>query len=304
MKPPGQDAAGVPWTPVERGTHSVVTPEGVLIKFAIAGVLPRFLAFAADFALLLLIIFGMQWIVTTAVGSGDDGWIGTVGTILFFVVFNFYFMVFELSRQGTTPGKRLFRLRVIASPPGPLTSTAVLARNLTRIVEIWLPLIYAHGILTRWDETAGSTLLVSSIWVGLISLFPLFNRERLRPGDLIAGTIVVCAPKVLLLPDPAASAAAEVESGDAGFTRSELSHYGVYELHVLESVLREAAAADADTRKSIADAIAKKIGRSPVRTRAEVETFLKTFYAAQRAFLEREMLFGRKKRWKNEKKGD
>ena len=38
-------------------------------------------------------------------------------------------------------------------------------------------------------------MLLGAIWSGVFVLFPLFNRDRLRLGDLAAGTMVVKAPK-------------------------------------------------------------------------------------------------------------
>jgi len=36
---------------------------------------------------------------------------------------------------------------------------------------------------------------------------PLFNRDGLRVGDMVAGTLVIAAPKAALLPDLTARAA-------------------------------------------------------------------------------------------------
>lgn len=286
------------WRRRGKDEHDVVTPEGVVLTFRVADMPTRLCAFVIDFIVLMLILVLFR-LIAAALASviGENPWTDAVSTVVGFVTFNFYFMISELSRQGTTFGKRVLNLRVIADPPGPLTATAVLARNLTRVVELWLPLILVVGLARAESGTPWTLRVLSAVWGFLVTLFPFFNRGHLRPGDLIAGTIVVRAPVARLLPDPASARprAKDADARTAVFTREELSHYGIYELHVLEMVLREATMSEDETRRGIAVNIAKRIGRTPPRSPAEVLRFLTSFYSAQRAHLEQEMLFGRKK---------
>ena len=53
---------------------------------------------------------------------------------------NLYFIHFELSWHGATPGKRIVGIRVVDRRGGPLLPAAVIARNLTREIEIFIPL--------------------------------------------------------------------------------------------------------------------------------------------------------------------
>jgi hypothetical protein len=130
-------------------------------------------------------------------------------------------------------------------------------------------------------------------WLFVFALLPFFNRDRLRVGDLVAGTLVVCNPTVGLLRD----LAGEEEKSELqrfAFTSAQLDVYGIYELQVLEEVLRgqhqlghdEAVAAVA------AKVVAKIAWGSPPR---EAEPFLRAFYGALRARLEQKLLLGRRK---------
>ena len=120
-----------------------------------------------------------------------------------------------------------------------------------------------------------------ALWLVLTSALPLCNRDRLRAGDLIGGTIVIAMPKKVLLDDLASDRTAYA------FTDEQLQRYGILELQILEEVLRRPETFETD--ELLAD-IAQKVQRkihwtgafAPQRSR----TFLRDFYAAQRAFLE------------------
>ncbi|TIU19658.1 MAG: RDD family protein, partial [Mesorhizobium sp.] len=81
-----------------------------------------------------------------------------------------------------------------------LTLDQVIARNLMREIEVFLPLSI---LAARGGAGVADTLstIFGLVWALLFSLFPLFNRDRLRIGDLLAGTWVVEAPKVALVED-------------------------------------------------------------------------------------------------------
>src|SRR3546814_10560130 len=59
-----------------------------------------------------------------------------------------------------------------------------------REIEIFLPLSF---LAFRGSENAADTALTvcALLWSGIFLFFPLFNRDRLRVGDLLAGTRVV-----------------------------------------------------------------------------------------------------------------
>ncbi len=134
------------------------------------------------------------------------------------------------------------------------------------------------------------------MWLVIFALLPLFNRDRQRIGDLVGGTLVVLLPKRTLLADLAAAPPSAASPRDPAitFTESQLSAYGIYELQVLEEVLRMPPSQTAiEARASVAEKIRGKIGWDGPPIRDKV--FLSAFYAALRADLERKMLRGKRR---------
>jgi uncharacterized RDD family membrane protein YckC len=201
-----------------------------------------------------------------------------------FILRTFWFIGFELGSRAATPGKRMMGIRVVARDGGRLTADAVVARNLIRELELFLPLMML-GVGAAEDMVSGWTLLAGVIWSLTLSLFLLFNRDRMRMGDLIASTWVVMAERAKLDSD----IAAEAEAGAIRFTDAELAVYGIYELQELERVLR---ARDPRAMREVADTIRAKIGR-PVAE--EDDAFLLSYYRQLKARLERGLLFGKRR---------
>ncbi len=81
------------------------------------------------------------------------------------------------------------------------------------------------------------------------------------------------------------------------FSEAQLSVYGIYELQVLEDVLRGEVRADTleEAHAAVADRIAKKIEWGAKIPKREATRFLQEFYAALRAHLEKRLLFGKRK---------
>jgi uncharacterized RDD family membrane protein YckC len=282
--------------------REIVTPEGIPLRFTQARAGDRAAAFLLDTAIQFAALFAIVLLVELAVGGRPD-WLTSLAILLEFVIVNFYFAFFEVRWQGATPGKRLTGIRVIDARGGQLETSAVLARNLIRYLEVWLPLALLVAPRRLWPGAPGWVLVVAAAWAGVFMFMPLFNRDRLRIGDLVAGTRVVMRPKIALLPDLAAEAApapaprgaAPKASATYVFDEQQLSVYGIYELQVLEGALRGNAwdAGYAATIATISEKIRAKIKYAPAV--ADDERFLRDFYAALRAHLEQHMLFGRRR---------
>ncbi|MFA7263506.1 MAG: RDD family protein [Caulobacter sp.] len=274
------------------GERPLITPEGIDLKVRIASAGERASAFMIDAALIVaaLIVLTLLTVGAALLTRTKGGeFIAVIWLLGAFLLRNAWFIVFELGPYAATPGKRALGLRVAARNGGRLTAEAVFARNAMRELEVFLPLsfLFAGG---GQGDVSGWAYLLGLTWSGLFVLFPLFNRDRLRPGDLIAGTWVVHAPRRALLRDLAGDSAV----GDArfAFTRAQIEAYGVKELHVLEDVLRQG---DRRVMAAVAERIRRKIDR--VATPDEIDgDFLSAYYAALRGRLESRLLFGRRKR--------
>lgn len=296
-----------------RRQRAIVTPEGVPLVVELADRGSRAAAFILDLVFIILImIVGLVALIFSA--EVLRVWAFVIGILGFFLLRIFYFPIAELAWRGATLGKRILGLRVIDRHGGPLKPEAIVVRNLMREVEVFMPLTaLAVPALTGFGSLEQLLMLC---WVGLFTLMPLFNRDGLRVGDMVAGTLVIAAPKAALLPDltqrsmktsvPVTRHAAP-EASPYQFTPAQLGHYGVYELQTLEAVLRRVEAGSLSGRLEIARRIRAKIGwpEEGQMTRALVDidatAFLEAFYAAQRAHLERRMLFGQRRKDKHDR---
>jgi len=286
-------------------TREIITPEGVPINFVLAGAGDRAAAFLIDMSIQIGALVGIGLLLGLA-GAGND-FVKPFVIILAFMILNFYFAFFEVRWQGQTPGKRKIGIRVIDSRGGQLDTNAVLARNLVRELEVWTPLRFLLLNRMVWPDAPGWALLLAGMWTFVFLFLPLFNKDKLRVGDLVGGTRVVVQPKTVLLPDLVAAAAMSLQmkaqaKPTYAFSDEQLAIYGIYELQVLEAVLRQ----DPNTlgyleaTATVCDKIREKT-RYPGRV-TDSERFLKDFYVAQRAHLEQKVLFGQRKEDKFSKK--
>lgn len=264
-------------------TRRFITPEGVDLSVEIASAGARLGALVIDLFILGLCIFLL--VIAAGFLFADNSSVGAmIGLLGFFILRNGYFLTFELGKRAATPGKRAVGIRVVASNGDRLTADAVVARNLVREMEIFLPLTFLV-----YDESTGSVAGITAFfglaWALCLSLFLLFNRDRMRVGDLIAGTWVVEARRRKFVNEVAATQ----ESANLPFTREELSVYGIFELQELERIVREA---DPKVIATVADTIRLKIGRPYGEDDA---AFLNGYYRALKAYLERDLLFGKRR---------
>ena len=274
---------------VRRRRREIVTPEGVAIPVELADYGERLSAFFLDVALQLasiIVIFVSLAVVARKTDSTSGLTAGIAVALVLFIYFlirNLYFIFFEIAWRGATPGKRVVGLRVIDRNGGPLLPTAVIARNLTREVEMFLPLgILISGGAGNWEE------LSLAVWMLFFAALPAINRDRMRGGDLIAGTMVIALPKRALLSDLVDGAV------QFSFTEQQLRAYGAFELQVLEELLRRPDSPESQrVLNDVCDKICRKIIWTAPVPPNQVARFLRDFYTAERAFLEREQLYGK-----------
>lgn len=289
--------------------HKILTPEGISLPFVVAPAGDRAGAFFLD-SLLIVLMTIVLWLGAGLLATMGLGELGVaVALIAHFLLWNFYFIWFETRRSGVTYAKRKLGLRVISRDGGPLTAEAIFARNLMRNLEFYLPAAVLLAPEALLPEAPGWGRLLAAGWILVFAFMPFFNHDRLRCGDLVAGTIVVKAPQALLLSDladrsarPAPRAAARgvppappVEAFP--FTRHQLDIYGIHELQVLEDLLRRDDEGTLDPRvlADVCEKIKTKIGWPPESWSVPVRPFLDAFYRAQRGLLEQKMLFGQRR---------
>ena len=272
------------------GRRELVTPEGVDLQLKVGSYVERFVALLLDFLILLAGLTVFTLVAALVAWLTKATWVAESLTVVWllgvFVIRNFYFLIFEVQPRAATPGKRVMGLRVITADGGRLTADAVFARNAMREVEVVLPLGF---FLARGEGVDAALIALGMIWTGAFLLFPLFNRDRRRLGDLVAGTMVVKSPKKLLQPDLADTQRAAAQG--LSFSHAQLDAYGIKELHVLEEVIR---VGDRKAIAEVAGRIKAKIGWDGAPDLAD-RSFLDAYYAGLRGRLESRMLFGRRR---------
>jgi len=282
-----------PRRPPDDGWREFVTPEGVDLRLRIASYGERCAAFILDVLIVLGVLIAFTLLALLAawrISAVSRDFAGDAALVIWllgaFLLRNFYFIGFEMRPGSATPGKRALGLRVVARDGGRLSANAVFARNAMRELEVFLP---ANFLFSSGFGVDAGLIVLGAIWSGVFVLFPLFNRDRLRLGDLAAGTMVVKAPRRVLRPDLVQDAPAP--GAGLTFTEAQLDAYGIKELHVLEDVLRKS---DRRTVAEVATRIRKKIGwDAPLEV--SDRAFLSAYYSGLRARLEARMLFGHRR---------
>lgn len=283
--------------------RDLVTPEGLALPLTIAsrgaraGALLLDLTLIVTALLVLGIVLGMVGIGVMSADTEEPGpALELVLVLLLLFVFFLrygYFLFFELGPRGATPGKRALGIRVAARGGGRLTAEAVIARNLMRDVEVFIPIIF---LISGIGTSMGVTGWAAALWLAVFVLFPFFNKDNLRAGDLVAGTWVVEAERRVL--PQAMSVREEAPARSYRFGEAELSVYGEHELQVLETVLRQN---NPQAQRQVLEAICRKLGWQAGD--GDDRAFLEAFYAALRARLEGDMRFGKRKKDKHTEAG-
>jgi uncharacterized RDD family membrane protein YckC len=268
--------------------RTLVTPEGVDLSLRLADMGTRIGAFLLDLVIMVALLVAVLitgLVVLSQVGLSGAPMVLIVWILGFFLLRNFYFIWMEMGPRAATFGKRMAGIRVVARSGERLTADRVIARNMMREIEFYLPLSF---LIYRSTEGTADALMsmVGLAWACIFLFFPMFNKDGLRVGDLLAGTWVISAPRRVL--------GAELldnrnESADFHFTDEQIDAYGVFELQTLEKVLREG---HPEAMSTVSWTIRQKLGIGDVSTDYE---FLSAYYAALRGRLERKLLFGRRR---------
>lgn len=292
-----QTAAPSPYHPALMATaqrskrRRFVTPEGVDLSLEIASAGLRFSALLVDLVLMLLVLVLASFALNSAAPGNNASMMLIIWLLGFFLLRNGWFVLFELGPRAATPGKRLVNIRVVARDGGRLDVSSIIARNFVREVEMFLPITFI--VAAGGEDMLDSGIAVLGLgWTLAMSLFLLFNKDRMRLGDLIGGTWVVVANRKKMAIDLSTVSNQGAEA--LQFSNADLSVYGIYELQELERVLRDR---DTKVMRAVADTIRAKIGRPLVGSDDE---FLIAYYRQLKAKLERDLLFGKRKEHKFE----
>ena len=163
---------------------------GIDVSLPVAGPGARAYAFLVDWHIRVVLALG--WFVSGALLyngrfilapplTNDARWFGAVVAPALAIYFLYHHVV-ELALRGSTPGKRMAGVRIVARDGGAPSVGALLTRNVFRLVDS-LPLFYGVGLITV-----------------------ILTRDNLRIGDMAAGTLLVFEHSDARLPTRASDA--------------------------------------------------------------------------------------------------
>lgn len=198
--------------------YIIETPENISFGYDVAGIGSRFLAALID-TLIQGFIYSFLFVVYILIDARGARLslprelvmiFPSLLLITLFVIQFGYFMFFEIISGGQTPGKRLFRLRVIKENGYPLAPIDSVVRNLIRIIDFF-PFAYGLGVIVMF-----------------------LNDRAKRLGDFAAGTLVVKMRDQVRLSDlqPAISASASAPELPG------LEHLREADIELIESFLQ------------------------------------------------------------------
>ena len=293
-------------------TRTLVTPEGIALPLTIASRGSRAGALMLDVTIITFGLMAFYLLVIWIAGGllagtsfdpsgaprGAQEFLLILLVLTGFFTWYGYFLIQELGPRGATLGKRIVGIRIAPRDGGRLTAEAVIARNLLRDIEVFYPLValLTLQVLNSMQQDIGPLGWVMTGWLALFLLFPFFNRDALRAGDIIAGTWVVERPRTRLAETlstqgaAAARGASTVTGARYTFGEAELAVYGEMELQTLERMLRDA---QPEALATVHATICRKIGWEPGA--GDERAFLEAFYTQLRGRLEGDMRFGKRK---------
>jgi uncharacterized RDD family membrane protein YckC len=234
-------------------TVEVETPEHVRFRFHVAGPTRRAWAYLLDLFVRAAILLLLEIVLVLATGEHlrVSKAVVSGGTLLaLFLIEWGYYVLCETMWNGTTPGKRALKLRVVKAEGSPLSIMDSVLRNLLRTVD-FLPAGYLLG-------------LVAMSWDGRFA----------RLGDRAAGTMVVIedpvrvAPAIVLDPPPSPT---ELEAFPSRVTLS------LAEREAIELLLRRRDIAPA-RRTELAETIAPLLGHRMSLKAGDPVRFLALLY--------------------------
>lgn len=166
----------------------VVTPENIEFEYALAGPFQRLPAYVADLIIWNVAFWAIIFVITFAAGllgiTGMGSVVGFLLLVTWFLLRWFYGIFFEAVYNGRTPGKMLFKLRVISTDGRPINGLQAGLRNLLRTADVNVLLS-----IQMFEAEAPPVYLFPTMIVGLTTM--MVTKRMQRIGDLAADTMVI-----------------------------------------------------------------------------------------------------------------
>ncbi|PCJ63040.1 MAG: RDD family protein [Planctomycetota bacterium] len=144
----------------------IITPEGTKLSMTISNPFSRAYAFLIDMFIIIVTV-NISISLLSIFSLVSQQLFATIYYLIAFIIFQGYYIYFEIKWNGQTPGKKIFKLRVVDANGLSLSFDQIIIRNIIKTIDA-LPYF---GLL------------------GGIVVF--FSKEGKRLGDYAADTIVV-----------------------------------------------------------------------------------------------------------------
>ncbi len=237
--------------------YTVETPEQIDLLYDVAGIGSRFLAALIDHVLLAVILALLCSLIAViadrvqlGLGSATVFSIFGIGIFLFLCA---YYIFFETTWNGQTPGKRLIGIRMVRAGGRPIGFLASTIRNFIRLAD-FLPILYGVGALVMFVD-----------------------RRSRRLGDLAAGALAIQERRpvtIEMLAEVEAEQAPVVPAADQ-LTIPNLDAVQPEDYRLLETFLRRRGSLGAATRQRVASVLVEGLQtRLGYPIQGDRETFL------------------------------
>lgn len=242
---------------IDEHLYSVETPEQIDLQYNLAGIGSRFLAALIDHTLIAIIL---TLACSGAAFLADQLHIGldsiivisifVVGVYLFLCA---YYIFFETTWNGQTPGKRLIGIRMVRTGGRPIGFLGSAIRNFIRLAD-FLPILYGVGVVVMFID----------------------GRSR-RLGDLAAGALAIQEGRqvTLAMLDTPTTVEAPVVPAAKEISIPNLSSVAPDDARLVDTFLRRRLSLGLQARQQLAEllvtGIEKRLG---YQIQGDRETFL------------------------------
>ena len=178
------------------GIIQIGTAFNIDLEFEIAEFHKRLLAYIIDFALLLIFLFSMKYVLYNEFLFHLDESVG-MDILIISLPMLLYSLLTELWFNGQTLGKKIMAIRVISLEGGEPTFGQFLLRWITRFFE-W-PFFFGY-IAYSTANVMVYVFVTGMLGIAVVIIISVANKNQ-RLGDMIAGTVVVNTKSALTLAD-------------------------------------------------------------------------------------------------------
>ncbi|MDR2384713.1 MAG: RDD family protein [Tannerella sp.] len=142
----------------------IITSQYIEIEQTPAGVGERIFARVIDYIIIFLYMYGMFHFFDRFIGF-NGGESALLTFFAFYLPAVFYSLLWEVFNNGRSPGKMLFKMRVVMQDGSTPDTAAYFMRWILLFIDVWMS------------------------WIGILVI--LLNKNNQRFGDIAAGTMVI-----------------------------------------------------------------------------------------------------------------